>query len=159
MLLEITWPWALSEFKGIQRRFEKRYDDGRIVIIDDYAHHPGEIDAAIAAARFVYPDRKLVGVFQSHLYSRTRDFMEEFAESLGKLDAFYSCELYPAREEPIPGINGKVLFDRVQVAEKVYCEKEAIPIEMRLSEGDVVLVMGAGNIDSIIQELIERIGG
>jgi UDP-N-acetylmuramate--alanine ligase len=150
---------ALSEFKGIQRRFEKRYDDGDFVIIDDYAHHPSEVEAAIKATRFVYPDRKLIGVFQSHLYSRTRDFMDEFARSLGGLDAFYSCELYPAREEPIEGVSGKVLFDKVEVAEKTFCKKEELPIELRLSKGDVVLVMGAGNIDSIIPELIERIGG
>lgn len=147
----------LADFKGIRRRFEKRFDNGDVVIIDDYAHHPTEISATIRAARWLYPDRRLIGVFQSHTYSRTRDFLDDFAESLEALDVFYSCELYPAREEPILGIDGWALWKKVDLRDKRFLEKGKLAKGIDVKKDDVILIMGAGNIDSIIPELIERI--
>lgn len=147
----------LGEFKGIHRRFEIVFKNEEVVIIDDYAHHPTEIKAAVAAAKWMFPGRRLIGVFQSHLYSRTRDFMDQFAEELSKLDLLFTCELYPAREQPIEGVSGRDLFDRVKMEKKYYLPKSEIASEIRPVKDDVVLVMGAGNIDSIIPELIEKI--
>ncbi|MDX1685133.1 MAG: UDP-N-acetylmuramate--L-alanine ligase [Saprospiraceae bacterium] len=156
-LQDINVAKAISGFKGIRRRFEKRFDDGQIVIIDDYAHHPTELEATIGAARWMYPERRIVGVFQAHLYSRTRDFMREFGRVLESLDVLYSCELYPAREEPIEGITGRALFDSVDMEEKFFYTRNELAQSMDFRSGDVILIMGAGNIDSIIPELINRI--
>ena len=148
---------ALSEFKGIHRRFEKIIDTDELVIIDDYAHHPKEIEETVRGVRRMYPGRRIIGVFQAHLYTRTRDFLQEFAKALAELDVFYSCELYPAREKPIPGISGKTLFDAVQVKAKTFMAKEELGRKIEWKKNDVILIMGAGNINSIISELKNRI--
>jgi UDP-N-acetylmuramate--alanine ligase len=149
---------VVAEFEGIHRRFEVRYSDHERVIIDDYAHHPNEVKAAITAARESFPGYKLKVVFQAHLYSRTRDFMKEFAEALSVADVLFTCEIYPAREEPIDGITGEALFDKVEAKEKYYRRKKDLPDIIDLQKQEVLLVLGAGNIDSIIDEVIEKIG-
>lgn len=148
---------AIGEFKGIHRRFEKRFENEEVIIIDDYAHHPTEINAVVEAVRWLYPNRRLVGVFQSHTYTRTRDFMIEFADSLKNLDVLYTCELYAARENPIDGVSGKVLYENVPMKNKHYFEKENLAAEIQWKRDDIILILGAGNIDSIIPELIKRI--
>ena len=148
---------ALSGFKGIHRRFEKIIETDELVIIDDYAHHPREIEETVRGVRRMYPGRRIVGVFQAHLYSRTRDFLHDFARVLSELDVFYSCELYPARENPIQGISGRVLFDAVEVKDKVFMAKEELGGKIKWNKNDVILIMGAGNINSIITELKNRI--
>lgn len=145
----------LMEFGGVSRRFEKKWEKDGVVIIDDYAHHPTEVKAAIDTAKRLYPDKNIQVVFQAHLYSRTRDFLEEFAEELSQADVFYSCELYPAREEKIEGINGRVLFDKVKVNRKYFGSKEELPQMIKHEHNDVILVLGAGNIHLIIDKLIE----
>jgi len=145
----------LSHFGGIARRFETRWDKDGVVIIDDYAHHPTEIRAAMNTARELFPDKRLTVVFQAHLYTRTRDFMNEFSEELSKADRFYSCELYPARELPIEGVSGKVLFDKVKVDFKVFGRLEELPKLIKHEHNDVILVLGAGSINLLIDNLIE----
>ena len=105
----------------------------------------------------LYPCRTLHCIFQVHFFSRTKDFLEEFAEVLSHADCFYSCDIYPAREEPIPGISGRVLFDKVKARKKYFDKKELLPSRIQWSQKDVILILGAGNIDSIIPDLIERI--
>ena len=148
---------VLSEFPGIKRRFEMVYRSTDAVVIDDYAHHPTEIFYAIETARKLFPSRNLHVIFQAHLYSRTQDFMDEFAEVLSSADYFYSCEIYPAREEPIPGVTGKTLFDKVKANKKIFDKKELLPSRISWTHNDAVLILGAGNIDSIIGEVIETI--
>ena len=149
---------VVAEFEGIHRRFEVRYSKEGKVVIDDYAHHPSEVKAAIAAAREFFPGYKLKVVFQAHLYTRTRDFMEEFAEVLSDVDVLYTCEIYPAREEAIEGITGEALFEKVKAKEKYYRRKKDLPDIIDLQKQEVLLVLGAGNIDSIIDEVIRKIG-
>lgn len=149
---------ALKSFQGISRRFETRYRKKGVIIIDDYAHHPTEVNAAIQTARSLYPNHQLHVVFQAHLYSRTEDFMDGFAEALSEADVFYSCELYPAREKPIPGVTGQALFNKVKADLKFFSKKEEIVRNIEISEKSVILVLGAGNIDSIITDIIKKIG-
>ena len=105
---------ALLTFKGIKRRFEIVYRDEKVVFIDDYAHHPTEIQSAVQAARELFPGRSITGIFQPHLFTRTRDFQEGFAEELDKLDHVILLDIYPAREEPIPGITSEVIFEKLE---------------------------------------------
>lgn len=109
---------ALKEYKGVKRRFDYIYRSEKITYIDDYAHHPTEIKAFLSAVKEVYKDKKVTAIFQPHLFSRTRDFMDGFAESLAIPDALILLEIYPARELPIPGITSSVLLDKVNLTEK-----------------------------------------
>jgi UDP-N-acetylmuramate--alanine ligase len=141
---------ALASFKGISRRFERIYEDEKVVYIDDYAHHPTELDAAILAARELFPDRMITGVFQPHLYSRTRDFVDGFASSLASLDKLYLLDIYPAREEAIPGVSSAYLFDKIEMDNKVLCSKETLLSELKKNKNDVLLTLGAGDIDTLV---------
>ena len=109
---------ALETFKGIKRRFEFIYRDEKHVLINDYAHHPTELKAAIGAAKELFPNRKITGIFQPHLYSRTRDFQDDFAKALDGLDEILLTEIYPAREEPIPGVSSEIIFEKMQNSNK-----------------------------------------
>lgn len=144
---------ALASFKGISRRFERIYEDDDCVYIDDYAHHPTELDAAIAAARELYPDRKLTGVFQPHLFSRTRDFVDGFARSLEKLDKLFLLDIYPAREEPIPGVDSEFLIKKINLENKVLCKKESLLSELKKDKMEVLLTLGAGDIDTLVNPI------
>lgn len=145
---------ALSGFKGIQRRFQWRLDTPEKVLIDDYAHHPEELRSAIQACRDVYPSRRITGIFQPHLYTRTRDFLEEFAEALQALDQVILVEIYPAREEPIPGITSQTLFDRIQHQNKWICTKAGLLELLNRFPLDVVMTLGAGDLDLMIEDII-----
>jgi len=147
---------GMASFRGVARRFETRIRGARTVLIDDYAHHPVELDACIASVRELYPGRHVTGIFQPHLFSRTRDLADGFAESLSKLDALILLDIYPAREEPIPGVNSAWLLERVPLDDKVCRTKEELLDELRDRGADVVLTLGAGDIDLLVPA-VERL--
>jgi UDP-N-acetylmuramate--alanine ligase len=142
---------ALSEFKGVQRRFDIQYENGRHVYIDDYAHHPRELDAVIDSVRKLYPGKKITGIFQPHLYSRTRDFAKEFAQSLSALDELILLEIYPAREKPIKGVSSEIIFSKVKAPLKTLCNKNDILQLLTDKKFEVLLTIGAGDIDRFVE--------
>lgn len=144
---------GLATFKGVVRRFDIRIDTAEFVYIDDYAHHPRELDACIRAVRKIWPTRKITGIFQPHLFSRTRDFMDEFAESLDKLDELILLPIYPAREEPIEGITSEVLFGKVRLGQKALLPKGEVPGWLRKHPADILITLGAGDIDTLVSEI------
>ena len=144
---------ATRSFKGIKRRFEIVAEKEGAVLIDDYAHHPEELRAAISAARELYPDRHLTGVFQPHLFSRTRDFVDGFAEVLSKLDELILTEIYPARELPIDGVTSDMIFEKVTIDNKFLIHKDELIGNLKNKNLDVVMVLGAGDIDKKVNEI------
>lgn len=146
---------GLKGFKGIHRRFQWCLETEHLVLIDDYAHHPEELRSAIQACRSVYPGRKITGIFQPHLYSRTRDFMNEFAKSLELLDQIVLVELYPAREVAIPGISSQTLFEKIRHQHKWIVEKSGLLPCLEHMELDVVMTLGAGDLDLKMNEIKE----
>ncbi len=145
---------ALSNFKGVKRRFEYHIQTKNLVYIDDYAHHPTEINALIDSVRLIYPDKKIYGVFQPHLFSRTRDFFEGFAKALSKLDTCILMPIYPAREEPIPGITSEALVEEIDAEEVHIMEPQTVlNYFQKTGPEGVVLTIGAGDIDRIIEPL------
>jgi len=147
----------LRDFKGIKRRFEVVLRSEDLVIIDDYAHHPEELSAVIAAAREHFQGKKLTGVFQPHLYSRTKDFFEEFAESLSALDECILVDLYPAREQPIEGVSSALIFDLVNSKVKYLTTNSELTGLLRTVDPEVLLLLGAGDLDRMIPEIINEI--
>lgn len=143
---------ALAEFTGVVRRFETKGERDGVLVVDDYAHHPTEIAATLAAARQVYPRRRLVALFQPHLYSRTRDFAEDFGRALSACDVAVVTDVYPSREKPIPGITGELVASSARQAghaRVVYVpEKEKVvgELERLVISGDLLLTMGAGDV-------------
>lgn len=146
---------AIHTFKGAGRRFDFHIKSEQVVFIDDYAHHPKELAAAIESIKAIYPDRKVTAVFQPHLYSRTRDFAGEFAESLSLLDDVVLLDIYPAREEPIEGVTSKIIFDKIKSAEKVLCRKEELTRLLREKDVEVLVTFGAGDIDRLLPEIAQ----
>lgn len=144
---------AVSTFNGVKRRFERAVETQHFVLIDDYAHHPEEIKAAIAAARMLYPYWRILVVFQPHLYSRTRDFEMEFAESLSKADHLILMPIYPAREEPIKGVSSENLLNKVSLKSKQLVEKSEVVKAVLSLSAEVVLVLGAGDIDQLVKPI------
>lgn len=141
---------ALRSFKGVKRRFDYRVKTKSVVYIDDYAHHPEELRAAITAAKQLYPDKKVTGIFQPHLFTRTRDFADGFAESLDLLDVCVLLDIYPAREKPIEGINSQMLLDKMKCKEKFLIKKENVLEFLKTHPPQVVMTLGAGDIDAMI---------
>ncbi len=144
---------ALVAFKGIKRRFEVVFKDNDIVYIDDYAHHPEEINALMRSVKALYPERKITGIFQPHLFTRTRDFADGFAQSLEILDDIILLPIYPAREEPIPGIDSEMLLSKIKNENKTIVEKENLVSYISERELDVLLTIGAGNIDTLCEPI------
>ena len=144
---------ALRSFKGVKRRFDYRVKSKSVVYIDDYAHHPEELKAAIGAAKQLYPDKKVTGIFQPHLFTRTRDFADGFAESLDLLDVCVLLDIYPAREKPIEGINSQMLLDKMKCKEKFLVKKENVLEFLKTHPPQVVMTLGAGDIDSLIEPI------
>lgn len=144
---------ALISFKGIQRRFEFIYRDERTVFIDDYAHHPTEIRAAVQAARELFPGRRITGIFQPHLYSRTRDFQDGFAAELDKLDDIILMDIYPARELPMPGVTSGIVFDKMKNPNRVLATKANVLEVLKTKDLDVVMTIGAGDIDTFVSPI------
>lgn len=138
---------ALLEFKGVKRRFEFLFRDEKRAYIDDYAHHPSELEAAISAARQLFPDKKLVGVFQPHLYSRTRDFADGFAKALDGLDDPWLMDIYPARELPIEGVSTDMLLQKMANPQKRKVSQAALMADIEKRKPELLLTLGAGDID------------
>jgi UDP-N-acetylmuramate--alanine ligase len=146
---------ALAGFNGIHRRFDARIWEADCIYIDDYAHHPEEIRAFIQSVRKLFPGKSILGIFQPHLFSRTRDFADGFAESLGLLDEVVLLPIYPARENPIAGVDAQLVLDKIDTARKSVLEKEAVLSYAGLGNHDVVLTIGAGDIDRLVAPLEE----
>jgi UDP-N-acetylmuramate--alanine ligase len=146
---------ALASFTGIYRRFEILAHSENLSYVDDYAHHPAEIDAAIETARSLFPERKLLVIFQPHLFSRTRDFAEGFGESLSKADAICLMDIYPARELPIEGVNSELILSFVTNPDKGMIRREDLleAIASNIDEPSVVLSLGAGDIDKEVNRI------
>ncbi len=148
---------ALASFKGIKRRFEFIVRKKEKIYIDDYAHHPTELKAAILAARTLYPAKKITGIFQPHLYSRTRDFAEGFAEALDGLDEVILMDIYPARELPIEGVSSKIIFEKMKNTNCQLASKETLMEKVKKLDIEVVLTLGAGDIDLFVQPIKEML--
>ena len=152
---------ALASFRGVKRRFERLGEAHGVVVIDDYAHHPTEIEATLAAAHSMFPAARIVAAFQPHLYSRTRDFADAFGVSLASADLAYVTDVFPAREAPIPGITGETVvaaLERAGLREVRYvAEVGALPEALldELRPGDVLLTLGAGSIEDVGQTVLD----
>lgn len=148
---------AIDAFRGVKRRFDFHINTPSLSYMDDYAHHPAELQAAIMSVRRMFPGRKITAVFQPHLYTRTRDFAEEFARALSLADRVVLLPIYPAREEPIAGVTSEIIFDRLTVGERYLIGKEKVLefIAARRPEIDVLITFGAGDIDRLVQPLNE----
>lgn len=144
---------ALASFKGVRRRFETHFRDNDKVYIDDYAHHPREIDAIISAARQLYSGKKITVVFQPHLFSRTRDLGQEFAASLDKADEVFLLDIYPARELPIPGVTNDLIFDAMKLELKHKSSLSSLLTQLKNADLEVLLTVGAGDIDTMVEPI------
>ena len=144
---------AIGTFQGVRRRLDIHLNTEKISYIDDYAHHPKELATAISSMRDIFPGRKLTAIFQPHLYTRTRDFADGFAEALSKVDKLILLDIYPAREEPIPGVTSEIIYDKVTAPEKVLLKKEELMGYLEKEPVDVLVTFGAGNIDRFIEPI------
>jgi len=147
---------AMKTFSGVDRRFDFKLKNERIVLLSDYAHHPEEIRQSIQSVREVFDGRKISAIFQPHLYSRTRDFFPQFAESLSLLDEVILVDIYPAREAPIPGVTSQIIYDNLREGiEKRMVHKEDLPNLVRHHDFDVLMVLGAGDVDNYVPQLAD----
>ena len=146
---------GIGSFEGARRRLDEHVNTPGLTYIDDYAHHPQELASAISSLKEIFPGRKLTGIFQPHLYTRTRDFAPEFAKALSLLDKLILLDIYPAREEPIPGVTSEIIFKDVTCAEKVLLQKEELMDYIAREPLDVLVTFGAGNIDRFIEPITE----
>lgn len=147
----------LATFKGVQRRFSYKIKTENLVLIDDYAHHPSEIKAVRKSIRELYPKEKVLAVFQPHLFSRTKDFADEFAKELSEFDEVKLLEIYPARELPIKGINSKMLLQKITNKNKQLVSKDELVKEVLLSKAKIVVMMGAGDIGLEVKKVKEAL--
>jgi UDP-N-acetylmuramate--alanine ligase len=150
---------SVPNYKGVERRFDIRYNDGKRVYIDDYGHHPRELEATIRSVRHLYPGRKITGIFQPHLFTRTRDFVDGFAESLDLLDEALVMEIYPAREEPIPGVDAGMILDKMKLKSKRRCSAIDFPAILDDYQLDILLTLGAGDIDRLVNPIVGYLKG
>ena len=140
----------------MDRRFDFQLKTDRIAFLSDYAHHPAELRESIRSLREVFNGRKLTGIFQPHLYTRTRDFYRDFADSLSLLDEVYITEIYPAREAPLPGVSSELIYNELRPdMEKHLCRKEEVPALVEQGQFDVLAVLGAGDLDNYVPQLTE----
>ena len=146
---------GLLSFKGIKRRFDIAYKNNGVALIDDYAHHPTELNAAIDAAKQLFPGKKICGIFQPHLFSRTKDFADGFASSLDQLDEAILLPIYPAREKPIKGVDSHFLLGKMKSKNKRVVRKSEVLRTLNKLEIEVVLVLGAGDIDVLVEPILE----
>ncbi len=148
---------ALFTFSGVKRRFDYQIKTPQLIFIDDYAHHPEELKACINSVKEMYPNKKVTGVFQPHLYSRTRDFADDFAKSLDLLDETILMEVYPARELPIDGVSSQMLLDKMKSRHKVILQKAELVDEVCNRELQVLLTLGAGDIETFVEPIRKRL--
>jgi UDP-N-acetylmuramate--alanine ligase len=152
---------GISSFSGIYRRFNVVYKSEKVVYMDDYAHHPSELKASISSIRNLYPNRKITGIFQPHLYTRTRDFAPAFTEALSQLDELILLDIYPARELPIEGVSSEIILNDVKLENKILCSTENLLSLLKNRELDVLVTFGAGDIDKMvpkIKSLLKELG-
>jgi UDP-N-acetylmuramate--alanine ligase len=153
---------GLARFTGVERRFQRLGEARGITVIDDYAHHPTEISATLSAARAAFPGRRIVAAFQPHLFTRTRDFAPAFATALAAADAIFLTEIYPAREQPLPGVSSELIVKALRDASAPLAwrgerSKLAAALGAAVREGDVVITLGAGDITRTGPELLARL--
>ena len=148
---------ALASFSGVKRRFDLQVKNDRHIYIDDYAHHPEEISAALSSIRKAYPGMKLTAAFQPHLYTRTRDFAAEFAQALSSVDKLILLDIYPAREEPIPGVTSEIIFKDVTAPEKVLLKRNEFMDYMKNEEVELFVTLGAGDIDRFVEPIAQML--
>mgnify|MGYP002674215940 CR=1 FL=1 len=147
---------AMPQFKGVDRRFDFKLKNDHIVFLSDYAHHPAEIKQSVSSLRMLYPDKKLTEIFQPHLYTRTRDFYKDFADSLSLLDEVILLDIYPARELPIEGVTSKLIYDNLRPGiEKTMCHKEDLIELLKTKKIEVLITLGAGDVDNYVTPIYE----
>ena len=148
---------ALLSWTGVKRRFEYVINTPDFIYIDDYAHHPEELKSLLNSVRNIYKDKKITGIFQPHLYSRTRDFADEFAENLSLLDELILLDIYPAREEAVPGVTSEIIFDKVNIENKRLINKDQLLENIHINNYEILLTIGAGDIDRYVDSIREMI--
>ena len=149
---------GMATYGGVDRRFDFKIKDSRHVFLSDYAHHPKEIYQSAKSMRELYQNRKITAIFQPHLYTRTRDFYKDFASALSQLDEVVLCDIYPAREQPIPGVTSKLIYDNLaEGVEKSMIRKEDVLDFVRSRDFDVLIVLGAGDLDNYVPQIAEII--
>jgi UDP-N-acetylmuramate--alanine ligase len=141
---------AMASFGGVKRRFEYHIRSKAIVFIDDYAHHPTEIEAFLTSVKALYPNKKLTAIFQPHLFSRTNDFQTDFAKSLELADELLLLDIYPARELPMEGVTSSIIFDKIKNPNKTLCQKGEILELIKAKKPELLVTIGAGDIDTLI---------
>ena len=147
---------GMASFRGVDRRFDFKIKTDKVVYLSDYAHHPEEIKQSIISMRALYGDKKLTGVFQPHLYTRTRDFYQEFADSLSLLDEVILTDIYPARELPIEGVSSELIYDNLRPGmDKTLCKKEEVIDILKEKEIEVLITLGAGDIENYATQICE----
>ena len=147
---------AMASFGGVDRRFDFKLKNERVVLLSDYAHHPAEIKQSVTSIRTLYPNRKITAVFQPHLYTRTRDFYQEFADSLSLLDEVILLDIYPAREAPIPGVTSELIYNSLRPdMQKCICKKEELIELLKNKPIDVLITLGAGDIDNYVPQIYD----
>jgi UDP-N-acetylmuramate--alanine ligase len=154
---------AMVSYSGIYRRFNLVFRSEQTIFMDDYAHHPKELKASILSIKELFPEKKITGIFQPHLYSRTRDFAPDFAEALSLLDELILLDIYPAREEPIEGISSEIIFRNVKLDNKILCSRENLLSLLKDKHPEVLVTFGAGDIDKLVplikKQLMEQTNG
>lgn len=149
--------YGMSTYKGVDRRFDFKVNNERHVFLSDYAHHPKEIYQSAKSLRELYHDRHVTAIFQPHLYTRTRDFYKEFAEALSQLDEVILCDIYPAREAPIPGVTSALIYNELTCKEKSMIHKENVIDLVKKRDFDVLVVLGAGDLDNYVPQMTKII--
>ncbi len=148
---------SLPFFKGVKRRFDVVVNDEKFKYIDDYAHHPEEISATLKSIRHMYPGMCIIGAFQPHLYSRTKDFAPEFAKSLSLLDELYLIDIYPAREQPLKGVDSRMIGRYINNIPVYYCARNELVDRIKIKPNCIIITMGAGDIDRVVEALKSKI--
>ncbi len=150
--------YGMKTYRGVERRFDFKIKNDRHVLLSDYAHHPKEIYQSAKSIRELYKNRHITAIFQPHLYTRTRDFYKEFAEALSQLDEVILCDIYPAREQPIPGVDSKLIYDNLaEGVEKSMIHKEEVPELVKSRDFDVLVILGAGDLDNYMPQITKTI--
>ena len=147
---------GMRTFEGVDRRFDFKVKTDKMVFLSDYGHHPKEIEQSVRSIRELYQDRRIAAIFQPHLYTRTRDFYREFADALSLLDVVYLCDIYPAREAPIPGVTSQLIYDNLRPGiERHLVHKEDLTDIARNGQFDVLISLGAGDIEDYVPQLTQ----
>jgi len=145
---------ALPTYSGVVRRFDVRFTGKKTIYIDDYAHHPRELEATIQSVRDLYPGKRITGIFQPHLFTRTRDFAADFAAALDLLDDALVMDIYPAREQPIEGVDSDIILRKMKLKSRVRCQKTDFPMILENYHPEILLTLGAGDIDRLIESIV-----